>query len=140
LFYGTNAAGGVINIVSRDFSDTFGGDLSFGSDTSHGYSAGGMVRGKAGRGRFVLFGSKDESDGYQLWSAAQPSATDRLRGYDVFNVGAKYGLDFTPDLSLVAQYQHTEGDIDDLRPVLTRRSVNSRNEEIASIRLDYAPA
>lgn len=139
LFYGTNAAGGVINIVSRDFSDTFGGEVSFGSNTSHGYTAAGMVRGSAGRGRFVLFGSKDDADGYRLWNTTEPSATDRLRSYDVFNVGAKYGLDFTPDLSLVAQYQHTEGDIDDLRAIRTRHSVNSRNEEIASIRLDYAP-
>src|SRR5690606_7331369 len=139
LFYGTNAAGGGLSIVSRDFSDTFGGEVSFGSNTSHGYTAAGMVRGSAGRGRFVLFGSKDDADGYRLWNTTEPSATDRLRSYDVFNVGAKYGLDFTPDLSLVAQYQHTEGDIDDLRAIRTRHSVNSRNEEIASIRLDYAP-
>ncbi|HWL62967.1 MAG TPA: TonB-dependent receptor [Steroidobacteraceae bacterium] len=140
LFYGTNAAGGVINIVSRDFSDSFGGDASFGGDSNGGYAAAGMVRGSAGPGRFVLFGSKDESDGYKLWNVTEPSATDRRQSYDVFNVGAKYGLDITQDLALVAQYQHTEGDIDNIRPVLTSSSVNSRNEEIASIRLDYAPA
>lgn len=139
LFYGTNAAGGVINIVSRDFSDTFGGDVSVGGDTNRSHSVAGMVRGKAGPGNFVLFASQDESEGYRLWNRTEPSATDRRQSYDVFNVGAKYGWDLSPDLRIVGQYQHTEGDIDNLMPRLTNRSVNSRNEEIASLRLDYAP-
>src|SRR5690606_14886769 len=104
LFYGTNAAGGVINIVSRDFSDTFGGDVSVGGDTHRSHSVAGMVRGKAGPGNFVLFASQDESEGYRLWSRTEPSATDRRQSYDVFNVGAKYGWDLTPDLRLVGQY------------------------------------
>jgi vitamin B12 transporter len=140
LFYGTNAAGGVINIVSRDFSDTFGGDVSVGGDTNSSWSAGGMVRGPAGPGNFVLFGSRDESEGYRLWSRAEPSATDRKQSYDVFNVGAKYGWDLTPDLRIVGQYQHTEGDIDNISARLTNRAVNERNEEIASVRVDYAPS
>lgn len=140
LFYGTNAAGGVINIVSRDFSDTFGGDVSFGGDTNSSWSAAGMLRGSAGPGNFVLFGSKDDSDGYRLWDVTEPSATDRRQSYDVSNVGAKYGWDLTQDLRVVGQYQHTEADIDNISATLTNSSVNSRNEEIASVRLDYTPA
>lgn len=140
LFYGTNAAGGVINIVSRDFADEFGGDVSVGGDTHDGWSTAGMLRGRAGPGNFVLFGSKDKSDGYRLWDRTEPSATDRRRSYDALNMGAKYGWDLTPDLRIVGQYQHTEADIDDIRPALTRSAVNRRNEEIASLRLDYAPA
>lgn len=139
LFYGTNAAGGVINIVSRDFSDSFGGDVSAGHDTHGSYSLAGMLRGPAGPGNFVLFGSKDASDGYRLWNVTEPSATDLEQSYDVFNFGAKYGLDITPELRIVGQYQHTEGDIDNISATRTNLSVNSRNEEIASVRLDYAP-
>jgi outer membrane cobalamin receptor len=140
LFYGTNAAGGVINIVSRDFADTFGGDVSAGGDTNSSWSAAGMLRGPAGPGNFVLFGSRDKSTGYKLWDRTEASATDRKQSHDVFNVGGKYGWNVTPDLRLVGQYQHTEGDIDNIQAALTRSSVNSRDEEIASVRLDYAPA
>lgn len=140
LFYGTSAAGGVVNIVSRDFSDTFGGDVSVGMDTNDSYTVSGMLRGPAGPGNFVVFASQDESDGYELYTPIEPSATDRDRGYEITNVGAKYGLDLSDDLRIVAQAQHTEGSLDDLRPTLRANGSNDRNEEIASLRIDYTPS
>lgn len=140
LFYGTSAAGGVINIVSRDFSDTFGGDVSVGMDTNDSYTVSGMLRGPAGPGNFVVFASQDESDGYELYKPVEPSATDRERGYELTNVGAKYGLDLTDDLRIVAQAQHTEGGLDDLRPTLRASGSNDRDEEIVSLRIDYKPS
>lgn len=139
LFYGTSAAGGVVNIVSRDFSDELGGDFSIGGDTNSSYSTAGMVRGPAGSGNFVLFGSRDESDGYRLWTPAEPSATDRKQNYEVTNFGGKYGWNINPDLRIVGQFQHTEGEIDNLRARLVNRGFNERNEETASLRIDYAP-
>ncbi len=140
LYYGTSAAGGVINIVSRDFADTFGGDVSISSDSNDSYSVAAMVRGPAGPGNFVFFASQDESDGYELWSPVEPSATDREQGYDVTNVGLKYGLDIGSDLRLVGQIQHTEGTIDNLSPTGTYAAYNERDEEIVSVRLDYVPS
>lgn len=139
LFYGTSAAGGVINIVSRDFSDTLGGDVSVAMDTNDSYTVSGMVRGPAGPGNFVLFASQDESDGYELYKPIEPSSTDRKRGYEVTNVGVKYGLDATDDLRIVGQVQHTEGSLDELRPTLRARGSNDRDEEIVSLRVDYTP-
>jgi outer membrane cobalamin receptor len=140
LYYGTSAAGGVINIVSRDFSDTFGGDVSVGADSNDSYTVSTMVRGPAGPGNFVFFASQDESDGYEIWSPVEPSATDREQGYDVTNVGLKYGLDIGSDLRLVGQIQHTEGTIDNLSPAATYAAYNERDEEIVSLRLDYVPS
>lgn len=140
LYYGTSAAGGVVNIVSREFSDEPGGDVSLSTDSNNAYSVAGMLRGPLGAGNFVLFASQDEGDGYDLWTPAEPSATDRDQSYEVTNIGLKYGLDISEDLRFVAQAQHTEGQIDDLRPTGTYSAYNERDEEILSLRLDYAPA
>ena len=140
LYYGTSAAGGVLNMVSRDFSDTFDGDVSLGADSNDSYNVSGMVRGPAGPGNFVLFASQDESDGYDVWSPVQPSATDHDQSYDVTNFGLKYGLDISDDMRLVAQLQHTDAQIDFVRPVLTNEEYNERDEDIISLRYDYAPA
>jgi vitamin B12 transporter len=140
LYYGTSAAGGVLNIVSRDFSDTFGGDVSVATDSNDSYTLSGMVRGPAGPGNYAFFASQDESDGYEIWSPAEPSATDRDQSYDVTNVGFKYGLDISDDLRFVAQLQHTDARIDQVAPVGTYAAYNERDEEIVSLRFDYAPA
>ncbi|WP_205691992.1 TonB-dependent receptor plug domain-containing protein [Caulobacter soli] len=139
LFYGTQASAGVINVVTRAFSDTPGGELTIGGgghDTVH---ADGYVRGALGRHKIVAYASKDESDGYQQYDVFQPSATDRKRGYDVVTLGAKYGFDFTETLRLSANWQHTDARLDNLSPRLVRKSYNDRDEDIVSGRLDYTP-
>ncbi len=140
LFYGTASAGGVINIVTRDFSDTFGGELRAGYDTNDTYTLSGMVRGRGGPGNFVLYGGWDKSDGIRTFSQIEPSAGMTHREYDVWNIGIKYGLDLTPDLRLVAQWQHTEGKVANPSPTRVLSSFNNRNEEIVSLRLDYTPS
>jgi len=139
LYYGTSAAGGVLNIVSRDFSDEFGGDVSIGSDTNDSYNVSGMFRGPLGPGNFVFFASQDESDGYELYDHSEPSATDKDQSYEATNLGFKYGLDMGEDWRLVTQIQRTEAQIDFLMPTLTNESYNERYEDIVSLRLDYAP-
>jgi vitamin B12 transporter len=140
LFYGTGAAGGVINIVTRDFSDTFGGELRAGADTNDSTSLSGMVRGPLGPGNFVLYGGWDQSDGIRAFSQSEPSLTMTHREYDVWNIGAKYGLDLTPSLRIVGQYQHTDGSIANVSATQIAHSANNRNEEIASLRIDYTPS
>jgi outer membrane cobalamin receptor len=137
LFYGTQAAAGVINIVTRAYSDELSGDVTVGGDTNQGVSANAMVRGAVGQGRFVAWVSKDEAEGYKTFDLFQPSATARKRGYDVVSFGGKLGFDLTPDLKANLYYQHTDAHLDYPGPRLTRLSFNDRDEEIASASLDW---
>lgn len=139
LFYGTQGIAGVINVVTRSFSDTFGGEVNIGGDTNNGFHADGYVRGAAGRHRYVAFASKDTSDGFKQYDIYQPSATMRRRGYDVQSAGVKYGFDLTDDLSLSASYIHTDADLDYPGARLTAFSQNQRDEDIFGAKLDYAP-
>jgi len=137
LFYGTQAAAGVINIVTRAYSDELSGNLTVGGDTNAGVHANALVRGGAGPARFVAWVSKDEADGYKTFDVFQPSATARKRGYDVVSFGGKLGFDITPDLKANLYYQHTDAHLDYPGPRLTRLSFNDRDEEIASASLDW---
>lgn len=137
LFYGTQAAAGVINVVTRAYSDELSGNVTVGGDTNQGVSANAMVRGAVGPGRFVAWVSKDEAEGYKTFDVFQPSATARKRGYDVVSFGGKLGFDLTPDLKANLYYQHTDAHLDYPGPRLTRLSFNDRDEEIASASLDW---
>lgn len=137
LFYGTQAAAGVINVVTRSFANEFGGQVNAQVDSRGATNLDGWVRGSAGRHRFVAWASHNQADGYRPYSRIEPSATDRKRGYDLWSVGGKYQYDLGPDLLLNAQVQHTEAKLDNLTPIRVRTSRNDRNEEIASVRLDY---
>ncbi|HEY0686030.1 MAG TPA: TonB-dependent receptor [Steroidobacter sp.] len=137
LFYGTQGVAGAINIVTRGFSNEPGGSLAVNYDSNDGYQIGGYGRGALGRHKFVLYSSKNEGDGYRQYDRFEPSATDRERGYDVTNVGVKYGLDFTDSLRLDLLYHHTDARLDNNQPVGTKRSYNDRDEDIVSAKLAY---
>jgi len=137
LFYGTQAAAGVINVVTRAYSDELSGNFTVGGDTNQGVSANAMVRGAVGQGRFVAWVSKDEAEGYKTFDVFQPSATARKRGYDVVSSGGKLGFDLGADLKANLYYQHTDAHLDYPGPRLTRLSFNDRDEEIASASLDW---
>ncbi|KPH66395.1 TonB-dependent receptor [Novosphingobium sp. ST904] len=137
LFYGTQASAGIINVVTRGFTDDFNGQVNASVDSWGGTSFDGYLRGAAGGHRFVAYASRNRSEGYMPYSAYQPSLTDRRLGYDLWSAGIKYQYDLAPDLALNLQYQHTEAKLDNLSPTRIRESRNDRNEEIASARLDY---
>jgi vitamin B12 transporter len=137
LFYGTQAAAGVINVVTRSFSDELGGQVTAQVDSRAGTNIDGWVRGAVGRHRFVTWASRNRSEGYRPYTQMEPSATDRKYGYDLWSIGGKYQYDVTSDLLLNLQYIHTEAKLDNLSPTRVRESRNDRNEEIASMRLDY---
>jgi vitamin B12 transporter len=138
LFYGTSAVAGVINIVTRSFSNTPGAEISIGGDSFRGFHANGYVRGAIGGHKLVAWMSKDETDGYEIYSDYQPNTTNRRRSYDVNSYGVKYGYDFADDLALQASYVHTIANLD--YPSVSGNSVNDRNEDIVSARLDYTPS
>jgi outer membrane cobalamin receptor len=137
LFYGTQAAAGVINVVTRGFTDDFNGQVNANVDSRGGTNVDGYVRGSLGEHRFVVWASRNDAEGYRPYSVMQPSATDRTRGYRLWSLGGKYQFDFTANLRLNAEYQHAEAKLDNLSPTRVNTSRNDRNEEIASVRLDY---
>ncbi|MEW5683462.1 MAG: TonB-dependent receptor [Pseudomonadota bacterium] len=137
LFYGTQAAAGVINVVTRAYDEDFGGTLTVGGDTNDGVHANAYVRDTIGRHKFVAWVSKDEASGYRTFDVFQPSATERRRGYDVVSFGGKYGVDLAEGLSLNLYAQHTDAHLEYPNPRLTRLSFNDRDEEIVSASLDW---
>jgi vitamin B12 transporter len=137
LLYGTQASAGVINVVTKAFSDKPDGAVMLGGDSRDGLHANGYFRGALGEHQFVAWASKDKTDGYSLYDAYQPGATTRDRAYDVESYGAKYGFSFTDELRLTLQGVHTEAALD--YPSPTRTDQNDRNEDIVSGRLDYSP-
>ena len=138
MMYGTQAIAGVVNVVTRSFSDTPDGAISVGTGSDGLRRLNGYARGALGDHKFVVWVSHDESDGYEIYSDYQPSATHRKRGYDVDSVGLKYGYDFTSDLRLTLMGIHTEAALD--YPGVSNVSVNDRIEDIFSARLDYTPS
>lgn len=138
LFYGTQAVAGVINVVTRPFTEEWKGAVSAGLDSNDGSHLNGSVGGGVGRHRVVLWGSRDQSDGYELYDAYQPNTDLKNRTYDVRSLGLKYGYAFTDDLHLTAQYILTDAKLD--YPSVRGVSVNDRKETIAIGRLDYTPS
>jgi vitamin B12 transporter len=135
LFYGTQGVAGAVNIVTRSFSDDPDGELVLSADSQSGYQLGGYGRGALGDHKFVFYGSKNESDGYEQFDIFQPSATDRERGYDVENLGVKYGYDFSERARLDLLYHHTDGVLDFLNPHRSKIGYNDRDEDVASLKL-----
>lgn len=139
IFYGTQSVGGVVNIVTKSFQQEADGAVSTGVNTNDGYSVNGYFRGGNGQHQYVAYASKDEADGYQPYrdSDFQPSATDRDRSYDVTMAGLKYGVSLTDNARLSMQYQRTENELDFARPFLNFNTVNEREEDIFTLKLDW---
>ncbi|MGB3626273.1 MAG: TonB-dependent receptor [Henriciella sp.] len=140
LFYGTQSVAGVVNVITKSLkSGETDGQFMAGVDTNGGEHISGNVRGAAGPHEFVFFASSDTSEGYQPIPTEdyQPSATDRERGYDVLTMGAKYGIDITPDMRFSANYQNTKARLDFARPDLINLYYNERDEDIISAKLDW---
>jgi vitamin B12 transporter len=139
LFYGTQAVAGVVNVVTKAFTGELSGDVSVGTDSEGGRALNGFVRGGGAGHEFVLYASKDEGDGFQPYrdQDIEPSATDRERGYDVLTLGGKYAYDFSEDVRVSLNYQHTDAELDFLQPTLVARQVNSRDEDLITAKLDW---
>jgi len=139
IFYGTQAVGGVVNIVTKEFRDESGGDVRVGLNSNDGYGVSAYYRAGFGDHQLVAYASKDEADGYQPYRDEdfQPSATDRERGYDVNMIGLKYAYNVTDDARLSVQYQHTDNTLDYMRAYLNYNTVNERDEDIWTLKYDW---
>jgi vitamin B12 transporter len=147
LFYGTQAVGGVINVVTKTFTEDTSGRVQLGLDTNEGSHLSAFTRNSNSGNRFVLFGSRDDADGFSQFPEDEfsSSTTDRERSYEVVNVGGKYAYDFTDAARFSALYQHSDVKLDSLRPARSSASqagglafaFNERDEHIFSAKFDY---
>ena len=142
LYYGTQAVGGIVNVVTRSFTGETDGAIEASYDTNEGYHLSGYARGGTGDHYFVGFASHDEAEGFQAFRDEdfQPSALDRKRGYKVTTFGGKYAFEPSPAFRLSASYQHTDARLDFAKAEDIYLNWKKRNEEIASLKIDWAPA
>ncbi|MEX1032485.1 MAG: TonB-dependent receptor [Cellvibrionaceae bacterium] len=138
IFYGTQSVGGVINIVTKGFQPGSDGAVSTAVSSNDAYRANGYWRGGTDRHQVVLFASRDKAEGHTPYrdEHIQPSATDRERGYEVDSAGLKYAWNVSADARLSLQYQHNAADLDFARPFRNRKTVNAREESIATMKYD----
>jgi len=140
IFYGTQSIAGVVNIVTSSFTGEPGGSVDIGFDEHDGTHVSADYRtGFAGH-NFVLFGSRDESDGFPPYADEdfEPSATARKRGYEVSTFGLKYGYDFSPGSRLSVLVQRTDNAVDNALPYGIAKRENRRVEDLVTLKWDYA--
>jgi vitamin B12 transporter len=140
IFYGTQSVAGVVNVVTRSFSNKPAGSLEAGFDSRAGYHVAGDYRAAFDDHQLVLYASADESDGHRPipLNEFQPSGTDRERGYEVLTLGAKYAYNFSATTRLSVLYQHTDNEVDNVRPYRAAVRYNARVEDLATAKLDFS--
>lgn len=140
IFYGTQSTAGVVNIVTKSFSDRPSGSVGVGFDDHHGTHVNADYRAAFGDHQLVLFVANDESDGFQPFddAAYQPSGTDHDRSYDNLTFGVKYAYDFDEQSRLTLAYQRTDNDLDFARPYWAAVSKNERVDDWMTAKWDYA--
>lgn len=139
IFYGTQSVAGVVNVVTKSFTDEPAGTFEAGLNTNDGYQVSGNYSTSFGNHRIVVYGSQDESDGYRPipLSEFQPSGTDRERGYEVLTLGAKYAYEFSNKSRFSVLYQHTGNEVDNVRPYQAAVRNNARVEDLVTAKLDF---
>ena len=138
IFYGTQSVGGVVNIVTKSFSNDSDGAIGTGINSNDGHNVNAYYRTSVGDHQFVAYASKDVADGYTPYRREdiQASATDAERGYDVASAGLKYAWNISDSSRLSLQYQRTDAELDFAQPYLNNNTVNDRQEEIFTLKYD----
>ncbi len=65
LFYGSQAIAGVVNVITKDFTQDTNGSVELGMDENDGRHASAYLRGSLGENYLVAYASVDDGDGYQ---------------------------------------------------------------------------
>jgi len=142
LFYGTDAAFGVINVITKSVSeDLIGGfGLSFGS-YDHQEIFGDVSDSFKGHG-VLLFGNYETWDGYRLFSDEAHDLVDNHmteeHGFERTNMGAKYRkhFDLLGIATLKLHLQRNEGEFD-FSELAATSAVNERIEDIGFLKWDH---
>ena len=135
MMYGTQAIAGVINVVTRGFSDETEGAITVGAGGQDTQRLNGYLSGSLGDHKLVSWFSHDKTDGYEIYDQYQPSAVNKKRGYDVNSIGLKYGYDFTEDLSISLSGIETDAALD--YPNVSNTNINDRLERIFTAKADW---
>lgn len=139
LFYGTQATGGAVNIVTKPFTDALSGALRIGGDSNSNRHYDANLSGGTKLGQFVVYGSGDKSEGYQAFRDQdyQRSAGDHKRWYQMYTEGLKYQDDLTGQLRVQGSYQRTDGKVDLAWPYRVHDDWETRAEDLATAKVDY---
>ncbi len=140
IFYGTQAVAGVVNIVTKPYSQSTRGSVSVGGHSNDGTSMNGDIGFAFGRNQVVLYGSKDKADGFKAIrdEERQPSQTHVDRGYDVETLGIKYAVDISDRNRLSLHYHHTDAYLENMRAYRNAIAFNERDEDLITLKWDYA--
>ncbi|WP_435104050.1 TonB-dependent receptor plug domain-containing protein [Arhodomonas sp. AD133] len=140
LFYGTQALGGVVNIITRGFRTETDGRIGVGAGDLGDRHASAYVSGEIDGNRLVVFGSHDRSDGFQPYRdehiepSARPGGIDR--GYRVTSLGGKYRREIGDGGRLTLETIHNDAVLDDADPTETHSAENDRTEDIVIAKWD----
>ena len=140
IFYGTQSVAGVVNVVTKVFSNETDASVRLGADGNDGVHASVDYRVSRGGHGLVLYASTDEADGFQPFVDGhyQPSGTDRARGYEVRTAGFKYGRSFRAGSRFVLHAHRTDNEVDWASPANRALSFNARKENLVTAKWDQA--
>ena len=140
LFYGTQSVAGVVNVITRSPSEETTGRVSLGVDTNAGTHLNALSQFRRWTSTALSCSApmtmpKDSSPtGTNISSPAAPSASAAI---DVKSMGGKYAFEYSEDLRLTVFYQHTDAALDYARPTDNFNTVNDRNEDLLSAKIDF---
>jgi len=139
IFYGTQSVAGVVNVVTKSFSEATEGRAGLAIDGNDGTHANVTYRTPFGDHRLVLYASQDEAEGHRPFRDEhyQPSGTDRARGYDVTAAGAKVGLALGTGSNVTLHAHRTDSRVDWASPANRAQSFNEREEDLLTAKWDY---
>lgn len=140
IFYGTQSVAGVINVITRGFTESADARVGVGFDTNDGRHADAYVRGSLGETRLVLYSSYDDADGFEPYRPERflPGVVDRNRGYDVKTFGAKLAHEITDQLTFSLNGQFSDAELDFWTPFNVVKDRNDREERLVNGKIDYA--
>lgn len=139
LFYGTQAVAGVVNIVLKDPAKEPSGNVTGAVGSLGDRRLAAHVSDGNRLGRWLVFGEHDHSDGYRPYpdDAYQANARRVDRGFSRQSYGGRYVLNAGKGKSLNALLLRNDVEADFPRAVENFKSVNDREETIASVKWDH---
>ncbi|WP_321491831.1 TonB-dependent receptor [uncultured Desulfobacter sp.] len=142
LFYGTDATGGVVNIITKSVSKDVTGQAGASIGTKDYKDLYGHVSDSFNGHGFMVFGSHEGWEGYYPFNDEDTqragSANFRDREYDRTVTGIKYSKEFNLGERAVfkAHAQRNQGDFD-YAYINGQTAVNDRTEDIAFLKWDH---
>ncbi|MDR1081442.1 MAG: TonB-dependent receptor [Deltaproteobacteria bacterium] len=142
LFYGTESANGVVNIITKKPTQNLSGEVGAAIGTKGYYDTHAMISGGSGRHRFLAAAAYDTWNGYmaydkrpyELYNNPDP----RRRTYDRLNVTLKYETEFYLEghNNLSVSLIRNQGGFDYAAPDRIQ-STNNRVEHVGILKWDH---